>query len=246
MHRNTRWLGVILAFGVFAAALNAQERPTVKAENNSIYVGADGKFEANPDTALVQFNIGAQADELKPAYDRATQAAEQIRQILKSNGLDPKDAQIGFFSVSPMYDWKNPKHKVVGYKVSSSIRVRLRDFSKVGPLAEAFGDMDVTENQSISYQLEDTEAAKTKAAEDAFRRAKNEAAAVAQSAGRQLGELSYASIDTSDIVPIHMMQAMPTVAEMKRAMPMVAAPTAEFTPQMIQVTAHVNAMFTLR
>lgn len=246
MHGNARW-AVLLCLAVgFGMSAYAQERPTVKAEDNSIYVGADGKFEANPDTAMVQFNIGAQGDQLKPAYDRATQAAEQIRQILKSNGIDPKDAQIGFFSVSPMYDWKNPKQKVVGYKVSSSIHVKLRDFSKVGPLAQAFGDMDVTENQSISYVLDDTEVAKTKAAEDAFRRARNEANAIAQAAGRQLGELSYASVDTTDIVPIRMMQAAPQ-AMMMRAAPMAAAaPTAEFSPQTIQVTAHVNAMFALR
>src|SRR3954470_12917449 len=120
MHRKL-WAGVITGFVLFSTALYAQERPTVTAVQNSIYVGADGRYEANPDTALVQFNIGAQADQIKPAYDRATRAAEQVRQILKTNGIDVKDAEIGFFSVSPMYDWKNPKQKVVGYKVSSSI-----------------------------------------------------------------------------------------------------------------------------
>ena len=244
MHAKVGWAGLIAAMLLTVATGFTQERPTVAAQNNSIYVGADGKFEASPDTALVQFNIGAQADQLKPAYDRATQAAEQIRQILKTNGIDVKDAEIGFFSVSPMYDWKNPKQKVVGYKVSSSIRVKLHDFSKVGALAEAFGNMDVTENQSISYILENTETAKTRASEDAFRRARNQATAVAQTAGRQLGELVYASVDSNDIMPIHMMQAMnarsagPMMAQM-------AAPTAEFSPQTIQVTAHVNAMFAL-
>ena len=242
---HLRLWAALLFCGVLAAGALAQERPTVAAQTNSIYVGADGRYEANPDTALVQFNIGAQADQLKPAYDRANRAAQQVRDILKTNGLDTKDAEIGFFSVAPMYDWKNPKQKVVGYKVSSSIRVKLRDFSKVGALAEAFGDMDVTENQSISYILDDTEAGKTKAAEDAFRRAKNEAAAIAQAAGRQLGELSYASVDTTDIVPIRMMQAqaMGPQTAMRLAAP---APTQDFSPQTIQVTAHVNAMFTLR
>jgi uncharacterized protein len=241
MHANLRWAGLVGAVALLCAAGFTQERPTVMAQPNSIYVGADGKFEANPDTALVQFNIGAQADQLKPAYDHATQAAEQIRQALKKNGIDIKDAQIGFFSVAPMFDWKNPKQKVVGYKVSSSIRIKLHDFTKVGTLAEAFGSMDVTENQTISYVLENAESAKARAAEDAFRRAKDEAGAIAQAAGRQLGELSYASVDTTDIVPIRMMQA--AAPRMGVAM---AVPTAEFSPQTIQVTSHVNAMFALR
>ncbi len=39
--------------------------------------------------------------------------------------------------------------------------------------------MDVTSNQSLSYQLDDMEAAKIKAVEDALRRAHGEASAVA-------------------------------------------------------------------
>lgn len=240
---NVRWAGILCAIASLCALSWAQERPAVAVQNNTIYVGGDGKYEAQPDTALVQFNIGAQADRLKPAYDRATRAAEQVREVLKSNGIDPKEAQIGFFSVSPIYDWRNPKQKVVGYKVNSSITVKLHDFSKVGPIAEAFGNMDVTENQSISYTLEDTAAAKNRAAEDAFRRAREAAAAVAQTAGRQLGELAYASVDTSEPGPIRLVQPM-----MMRAMAdkLAPAPTSEFTPQLIQVTSHVNALFTLR
>ena len=73
---------------VLACALGvAQDRPTVTAQPNTVFVGADGKFESNPDTALVQFNISAQEESSRAAYDRASKAAEQIRQILRSNGI---------------------------------------------------------------------------------------------------------------------------------------------------------------
>lgn len=210
---------------------------------DTIYVGADGKFEAEPDTAVVQFNIGAQETELKDAYARAQRAAEQIRQALRSNGIDPKQAEISSFQVSPVYDWKNPKRKLVAYRVSSNITVKVKDFSKVGPLAEQFANMDVTENQSISYTLENTEAAKAKAVDDAFRKAKSNALVVAQAGGRQLGNLVYASVDTSEMPIIRpmAMRAMAGVAADK-----MAAPTEEFSAQKITVTAHVNALFGLR
>lgn len=210
---------------------------------DTIYVGADGKFEAEPDTAVVQFNIGAQETELKDAYARAQRAAEQIRQSLRSNGIDPKQAEISSFQVSPVYDWKNPKRKLVAYRVSSNITVKVKDFSKVGPLAEQFANMDVTENQSISYTLENTEAAKAKAVDDAFRKAKSNALVVAQAGGRQLGNLVYASVDTSEmpIVRPMVMRAMAGVAADK-----MAAPTEEFSAQKITVTAHVNALFGLK
>ena len=79
---------------------NRQDRPTVTAQPNSVFVGADGKFEANPDTAVMQFNISAQEATSREAYDRASKSAEQVRQILRSNGIEPKSAEIGYFSLS--------------------------------------------------------------------------------------------------------------------------------------------------
>jgi len=58
----------------------AQDRPTLPP--NSISAGADGKFEAAPDTAVVDFNISVQDENSHTAYDRASQQAEQVRQIL--------------------------------------------------------------------------------------------------------------------------------------------------------------------
>ena len=49
--------------------------------------------------------------------------------------------------------------------------LKLKDFSKIAPIVQQLADTDVTENQSISYTLEDMDAAKTRAVEDAYRRA---------------------------------------------------------------------------
>ena len=52
-----------LAMLVIAAALaEAQDRPAISAQPNTIFVGADGKFDANPDTALIEFDISAQEE----------------------------------------------------------------------------------------------------------------------------------------------------------------------------------------
>src|SRR5271157_5394677 len=200
--RNQRLVLLALAsLLVLASPLAAQER-TFTPQPNTVWIGADGKFESEPDTALVQFNISAQEEKLQDASDRANRAAEQVRQLLRSNGIDPKDAQVGRFAVQPVYDYKNPKRKLVGYRVETDISVKLKDFSKVGPITQGIAGMDVTDNQSLSYQLEDMDAAKIKAVEDALHRAHDEASAVARSSGRTLGELSYASVDTSERIPM--------------------------------------------
>jgi uncharacterized protein YggE len=233
----------LLVVLLFVAGLAfGQDRPTVTAQPNTVFVGADGKFEANPDTALVQFNISAQQDNSRAAYDQASKAAEQVRQILRNNGIDPAAAQIGYFSIEPVYDYKPAKRKLVAYRVNVSVSLKLKDFTKIAPIVQQLSDGDISGDQSISYTLDDIDAAKTKAVEDAYRRARASAEALSHASGRTLGELTYASVDTLENVRPMPMQPMARMSAMAAA----PAPTEEFSPQTISVTAHVNAMFALK
>ena len=226
----------------FGGLVHGQDRPTITAQPNSVFVGADGKFEANPDTALIQFNISAQDDSSRAAYDRASKAAEQVRQIMRSNGIDPSAAQLGFYSIEPVYDYKTAKRKLVGYRVNVNVSLKLKDFTKIAPIIQQLADGDITSDQSISYTLDNIDNAKTKAVEDAYRRARESAEALAHASGRTLGDLSYASVDTFENVRPMPMQPMMKMSAMAAA----PAPTEEFSPQTTSVTAHVNAMFVLK
>ena len=233
---------VVLFVLLLAASALTQDHPSVTSQPNSVYAGADGKFEANPDTALVQFNISAQEDSSQAAYDRASKQAEQLRQILRTNGIDPKSAEIGYFSIQPVYDYHSARPKLVAYRVAASVSLRLKDFTKIAPIVQQLSESDITGDQSITYTLENMSAAKSKAVEDAYRRARESASAVAQAGGRTLGELSYASVDTFENVrPVPRVQAMA-----RTAMANAPAPTEEFSPQTVTVTAHVNAVFTMK
>ena len=144
------------------SAFSVAQSSAVNAQPNTVLVGADGKCETAPDTALIQFNISTQADTAKDAYDQASKQAEATRQVLRANGIDPKTAEIGFFSVNPQYDWKNVKHKVIGYQVTTSVSLKLKDFSKIGPVTEQLADASVGESQSLSYTLDATEEARAR------------------------------------------------------------------------------------
>ena len=232
-----------LVFAALCAIAAAQEHPALTALPNSIYVGADGKFESAPDTAVIQFNISVQEDSAQAAYERASKDTEHVRQVLHANGIEPKAAHIGFLSVQPMYDWKNPKQKVIGYRVTTDVTLKLKDFSKIGPITQQLADANVSETQTLNYTLENMDEAKNKAVEDAYRRARNSADAIARASGRAVGELSYASVDTFENPRIIGPRMTRSMAAMPNAAP---APTEEFTPQSVNVTAHVNALFTLK
>lgn len=235
---------VFFATLLLVASLSfAQEHPSVTAQPNTVYVGADGKFESAPDTAVIQFNVSVQDDTSQAAYQHASREVEQVRQVMRSNGIDPKSANLGFLSVQPMYDWKNPKQKVVGYRVTTDVALKLKDFSKIGPITQQLADANVSESQSLNYTLENIDEAKSKAVEDAYRRARASADAIARASGRTLGDLSYASVDTYEPQRI-MGPRMGAMAKMAAAA--IPAPTEEFTPQNVTVTAHVNTVFNLK
>jgi uncharacterized protein YggE len=235
---------IILICLALPGALFSQEHPSVAAQPDTVFVGADGRYETQPDTAVLQFNISAQEETSKAAYERAARNAEQIRQILRSNGVDPKTAEMGFMSIQPVYDWKSPKRKLVGYRVNAGVTLKLKDFAKVGPIVQQIADADITDNQSLNYMLDNMDAAKTRAVEDAYRRARDSANAVARAGGRTLGDLSYASVDTFEPAP----RPVPGVMayNMKAASEAAPPPTQEFSAQNIVVTAHVNALFMLK
>jgi uncharacterized protein YggE len=220
---------------------------------DTIYVSADGKFETDPDTAVVQFNIGTQEKQLKDAYAKARRAADQIRDILKANGIDPSAAQVSHLQVSPLYDYKGGgKRKAVAYRVSSAVSIKLKDFDRVAPIADAFGEIDVTEQQSINYILEDAGAAKAKAVEDATRRAKANAETAAKVGGRQLGSLMQASVDTNlQLVALPRGRSFDSIVEFapgarKEELSRDKAPTEEFSAERITITATVTALFSLK
>ena len=235
---------VLAAILILSIETFAQEHPAVTAQPNSVYVGADGKFEAAPDTAQIQMNVSVQDDNPQAAYQRASKNVDQVRAVLRANGLETKLATVGFLSVQPMYEWK-PKQRVIGYRVTTDVALKLKDFSKIGPITQQLAEANVSETQTLNYTLENMDEAKNRAVEDAYRRARNSAETVARASGRTLGDLSYASVDTFE----NPRMVMPRMARaMAAAAPNAAtpAPTEDFTPQTVTVTAHVNALFNLK
>lgn len=229
------WVAIVPSF--------AQDHPAITAQPNSIYVGADGKYEAAPDTAVIQFNIAVEEGTSQAAYQHASKEVEQVRQVLRTNGVEPKATNLGFLSVQPMYDYKNPKQQLVGYRVITDVTLKLKDFSKIGPITQQLAEANVSETQSLNYTLENIDEAKNKAVEDAYRHARASADAIARTSGRSLGDLSYASVDTFENPRIVSPRMARPMAAMANATP---PPTQEFTPQAVTVTAHVNALFNLK
>ena len=238
---------VLLAMLLVSVVVLAQrpDAPTTCActpPQNSITVNGEGLYEADPDVAVISMTISTQEAQLKDAYTRAQRGADQIREVLRANGIDPKEAQVGFFQVAPVYDYTKAKRKTVGYAVRSNIVLKIKDFSKIAPLSDAFSNMDITGDQNVSYEIGDMPAAKDKAIQIATQNARRSAETVAATTGGKLGGLLHATVGTM----INIQPMVRTMAMQAAPMAKEAAPTAEFGVGKISVNANVTVEFALR
>jgi uncharacterized protein len=210
---------------------------------NSISVGADGDFESAPDTAVISCALSAQEKTSQAAFDSASRLTEQMRQALRAVGVDPKTAELSGYSLYPMFDYKNAKQNVIGYRVGTSVTIKLKDFGKIGPVIQALAGLNGITGQNMSYDLEEIDAAKQKAIDHAYARARGYADTLAKASGKQLGALLSAAVDTQQAMPV-MPYARVAMQEVNGAL--AKAPTEDFQPTKIKVSAHVNALFALQ
>jgi uncharacterized protein YggE len=83
-----------------------QERPTIAAQPNSVFVGADGKFEANPDTALMQFNISAQEATSRQPMTAPRRRRSRYGRFCGPTGLSPRRRRSATFPCNPFMTTK--------------------------------------------------------------------------------------------------------------------------------------------
>jgi uncharacterized protein YggE len=252
-----RLLSVVFCLASICSAAQVQQQSQT-VPPNTVVVTAQGTFEAQPDTAVLRFTISTAEKTAKAAYERAGRGVDDVRNILKSAGVDAGVAHFGYFALSPTYDYKgNGKRKIVQFTVNTNVEVRLKDFDKAGPILDQLATMDITGDQTLNYIVENTDTAKAKAVEDAVARARGEAEAIARGGNRTLGGIIYASVDTQErFQPYRPMLAAEKVeaesgggffSHKKVAPPAPPPPPPEgFTPGPVTITAQVNAIFGLK
>jgi uncharacterized protein YggE len=202
----------------------------------SVTVSAQGEFKTAPDTAVVEMEVQGRDAGLKAAYAAAQAQAEKLRTLLRQQGFSPENAEWNSYRVQPNIDYKTDK--VIDYTVSVSLELRFQGFQRLGPLLDAATGQGLNVVRGVSFSLSDTEAAKARAIADAYARALREAKALAAAAGMHLGGLQSATVDSVNL-PSPMPRYMIAEAAMAKA------PTAEFTPGQITITAMVRAVYEL-
>ncbi len=189
-------------FSVFVFALTSKAQgPEAIFIADTLVVQAEGTFETDPDLATLAFDIFSQDKELKPTYNKASQAMQKIVALAERNGLKKEDVSSGVLTVTPYYGGDRKK-RTKSFLVQGRIVLKVHDFSKLGTLMDESVTDEITDLRSLTYSLADEESAKQHAVADAMRRAVGSANAALEQKGQKVGALRFASLDVKQLIGV--------------------------------------------
>ena len=126
-----------------------------------IWVTGLGTISLEPDLAVVTIGVETQAETVAQARDEAATAMAAIVEAVKSHGLTDRDVQTRSFNIFPVYEFPEivelgqttRKRVLVGYRVSNTASIKIRDLDDVGPIIDdvAAAGGDATRINGISF-----------------------------------------------------------------------------------------------
>lgn len=220
---------------------------------DTIVVEAEGSFEADPDLATLTFDVTSQDKNMKRAYEMAAQSMQRIVDLAQKSGIKKEDVSTGVLRVMPSYE--GDRNKAKSYSVRGFLTIKVRDFSQLGPLVDAAVQEGIVDFRSLSYSLQDEEAAKQKAVGAAMKNAMGRAAAALAQTGQKVGAIRYASVDVRQInaprvsISTDSIQSLESFGLRKRdaaGAPPPPPPLPSVSPEKIMVSATVQCGFRIQ
>ncbi len=191
----------MLALLLLALAITAWTN-VGKSENpymNTITVEGTGKGTSIPNLAVVSFSVTEEGTTVADAQTKATGKTDAALAAVEGLGIEEKDVKTISYNVYPRYEntpvcytgycppVRNPS--IIGYEVSQTVEVKVRDTAKAGDVLQALGTLNVQNISGPSFQVDEEDAIRNVAREEAITEAKAKAKALADQLGVRLGKV---------------------------------------------------------
>lgn len=176
-----------------AMSLAAYCATNVCAEDvRTIHVRGEGKATSPPDVATVNTGVVTIAPKASDALAANNEAMKRIMEVLKESKIAAKDIQTSSFSVHPDYE-RDPrgrtKPKIVGYRVTNQVRIRVRKLADLGKVLDALVQAGSNQVSGISFGIDDPTGVLNQARSRAIADARSRAELYAQAAGVRVGKV---------------------------------------------------------
>jgi len=215
--------------------------PTAPRDENGhpygIAVSGHGTRTADPDRAYVSLSVVTRHKSSRKAAEDNARIAQAVTKAIRAVGIDAKDIQTRGYSMQPWIRYARNEEKMLGYEVQNTVRVTVRDRTKVSDVTDAGTAAGANQVQGISFGIEDDEKLRREALASAVANARRKAEAVARKLGVEVGEpLEVREGSTEQPAPY--LATVPTGAPAARA----AEPT-PISPGRLEVSQEVEVTF---
>ena len=186
-----------LFLGACSPTIVANPAPPVR----TIAVNGVGQVKLSPDVAYINIGVRTERDTAAEAVSDNNVDTQKLITALKNAGVDEKDIRTSNFNIWPNQQY-GPMGEQLGstYVVDNSVYVIVRDLDSLGDLLDASVAAGANTINSVQFDVAD----KTEALKDgrdlAVQNAQEQADALTDAAGVELGEIQ--SIEFYDSAPV--------------------------------------------
>lgn len=234
-------------------------------------VSGQGKAVGTPDVAQFAFSVVTEGDKDVTALQMEnTNKANAAIEFVKSQGVEAKDIETIAYDIQPRYqnyDCRSPVFydravssgaepapalavepcpppAIVGYTVSQTVQVKMRDFTKTGDILSGVADKGANAVFGMNFTLDDPAALQNEARGKAIQDAKEQAKALAEAGGFRLGRLVSVN-ESGGYLPYN--KSFAQEADLQgRGGSGAPLPAPNLEPGSEQVTVQVNLVYEIR
>jgi uncharacterized protein YggE len=250
MDNAKKWFWILLNILIAVAVVNVVffVMPMLQKLGDGFYpsrtitVSSEGKATVSPDIAQVSFSVISQGQNPQTLSTNNNEKMSAVIQFVKSQNIDEKDIKTTGYDLSPNYQWDKTTQRnfIVGYTLTQTVLVKIRDLAKVAQVLGGLAPLGVNQIGGVSFTVDNQEAVLALARADAFRKAEAKAKEMASQAGVSLGRVLNVS-EYGGGVPIPYYSAK---AEMGGLGGAPSVPTIQ--PGTQEVTDQITITYTLR
>jgi len=186
---------LILSFAAWAY-VDAYSKSIQPNSFRSFSVSGEGKVISVPDVAKFTFSVITQGGKnLGELQKKNVGLMNEAIAYVKEQGVLEKDVKTESFSVEPRYqyyacrDGACPPSEIVGYTVTQTVGVKVRDFEKAGDILSGVVTNGANNVSGLQFTIDDPSTVMAKAREQAIQKAKEKANQIADAGGFSIGRL---------------------------------------------------------
>jgi len=192
-------LGIFLVGLIVSTGLDIQSK--IQETESTITVSDTGTIYAKPDLALATASVISEDKTVAAALSANTKKMNAVIAAVKAEGVEEKDLKTTSFNIYPRYEWPDQTYYysgervLVGYEVTQSLEIKIRDLEKVGAIIQKATDEGANEISNLQFTIDEQDELKKQAREQAIAKAKAKAEELAEELGLRLVGISNFSLE---------------------------------------------------